>query len=119
MALFYRKSLSVGVLAASIAVALGAHAASGNAGTDSANFDQEQVESFAEARAEVRQLQQEYTTQLQQADGKQAEQLRKEAQQEMTEAVEDTSLSVKEYNRIAQAARNDQELSEQIRNASK
>lgn len=118
MALFNRKSLPVGVLAAFIAVAPGAHAASGNAGTDDANFDQEQIESFAEARSEVEQLQQEYTSQIQQADEEQAAQLQKEAQQEMTSAVEDAGLSVKEFNRIAQAARTDQKLSERIRNAS-
>lgn len=117
MAHFNRKSLPAGVLAAFMAVAPGAHAASGNAGTGDANFDQEQIESFAQARAEVQQIQQEYASQAQQGDDKEAAQMQKEAQQEMVSAVEDAGLSVEEFNRIAQAARSDKELSERIQNA--
>lgn len=123
MTIMTRKSLSAGVFAAFIAFAPGAYSASGNAGSGNAgsgdaDFDQEQIESFATAQEEVTQIQEEYTSQIQQADEQQAAQLQKEAQQEMVSAVEDAGLSVKEFNRISQAARNDQELQEQIQNAS-
>ncbi len=118
MTIMNRKSLSAGVFAAFVAFAPGAYSASGNAGSGEADFDQEQIESFATAQDEVTQIQQEYTSQIQQADEQQAAQLQKEAQQEMVSAVEDAGLSVKEFNRIAQAARNDQELQEQIQDAS-
>ncbi len=117
MTIVNRKSLTVGVFAALIAIAPGAHSANGNAGTDDASFDREQIESFAAAQAELQQIQQEYASQIQQADQEQSAQLQQEAQQEMAAAVEEAGLEVDEYNRIAKASRNDQELTERIQNA--
>lgn len=114
-----RKSLPVGLFAALIAAAPGAHAANANAGSGETSFDEDQIESFVDAQSELQQIQQEYTSQIQQADESEVEQLQKEAQQEMASAVEDAGLKVKEYNRIAQASRNDQELANRIENASK
>lgn len=79
------------------------------------DFEQGELESFVQARADVRDIQQEYASRLQstQDDQKVAE-LQSEAQQKMATAVEDAGLSVQEFNQIAQAAQNDPELSEEI-----
>lgn len=117
MTIVNRKSLPAGVLAALIAIAPGAYAANGNAGTDDASFDQEQIESFAAAQAEVQEIQQEFTSKMQQGDQEQAAELQQEAQQKMTSAVENAGLEVQEYNRIAQASRDNQELTQRIQEA--
>jgi predicted ATPase with chaperone activity len=118
MTIASRKSLPIGLLTAVMAFAPAAHSASGNAAGGDTNFDKEQIESFAAAQGDLRQIQQEYASQIQQAEGEKSAQLQKEAQQEMVAAVEDAGLSVKEFNRISQAARNDQQLKERIQSAS-
>ncbi|MEX1080507.1 MAG: DUF4168 domain-containing protein [Halofilum sp. (in: g-proteobacteria)] len=100
------------------AIAPAVHAASENASGNEASFEQEQIESFAAAQAEVQQIQQEFASQLQQADEEQASQLQQEAQQEMAAAVDEAGLEVQEFNSIAQASRNDEDLSERIQEAS-
>lgn len=117
MTIMNRKSLTSGLFAALIAIAPGVHAAEDNAGNGGANFDEEQIESFAVARADVQALQQEYASKIQQADQEKAGELKQEAQQKMVSAVEDAGLDVKEFNNIARAAQNNQELAEKIQNA--
>lgn len=117
MTIVNRKHLAGGLLAAFVAVAPATYAADGESGSGDAGFGEGQIESFAVARADVQQLQQEYASKIQQADQEKATELKQEAQQEMTSAVEDAGLDVQEFNEIARAAQNDQELAERIQNA--
>lgn len=112
-----RKSLTAALFAALIAGAPGVYAADDNAGSGAANFDDGQIESFVTARADVQQLQQEYASKIQQAEQEKARKLKQEAQQKMVSAVEDAGLDVKEFNTIARAAQNDEELAGKIQNA--
>lgn len=117
MKIMNRKSLTFGLFAALIAIAPGVHAAGENSGSGGADFSDDQIESFTSARADVQQLQQEYASKLQQADQEQATELKQEAQQKMVSAVEDSGLDVQEFNNIARAAQNDEELAEKIQGA--
>ncbi len=117
MTIINRKFLTSGLIAALIAIAPGVHAADNDSASGGANFDEGQIESFAVARADVQQLQQEYASKIQQADQEKAAELKQEAQQKMVSAVEDTGLDVKEFNSIARAAQNDQELAKKVQNA--
>lgn len=117
MTIMNRKSLTLGLFAALIAIAPGVHAAESGSGSGETDFSDEEIESFTTARADVQKLQQEYASKIQQADQEEAAELKQEAQQEMTSAVEDAGLDVQEFNNIARAAQNDQELAEKIQSA--
>ncbi|MEF8833714.1 MAG: DUF4168 domain-containing protein [Halofilum sp. (in: g-proteobacteria)] len=116
MTIMNRKSVVIGLFAALIAIAPGVHAQDSSGGGET-SFDDEQIESFTTARADVRELQQEYAPKIQQADQEKAAQLKQEAQKKMVSAVEDAGLDVQEFNSIARAAQNDQELAKKIQNA--
>jgi hypothetical protein len=117
MTIINRRSLTAGLFAALVAIAPGVQAQDGNSGSGGQNFDEGQIESFAVARADVQQLQQEYASKIQQADQEQAGKLKQEAQQKMVAAVEDAGLEVQEFNSIARAAQNDPELADKIQGA--
>lgn len=69
------------------------------------------LEKFSAAMAEVRSVQQEYASAIQEADSTdEAQTLRADAQDEMRGAVEDTGLSISEYNQISQRLQSDQDL---------
>lgn len=88
---------------------------SGNAGTFADDIDEQQLEAFVVARAEVQEIQQEYTQRLQATEGnEQAAELQAEAQEKMVSAVENEGLSVQEFNQIADAAQNDPEVREKV-----
>ena len=116
MTIMNRTSLTLGLFAAFIAIAPGVHAQESSGGGET-SFDDEQIESFTTARADVQKLQQEYASKMQ-ADQEKAVGLKQEAQQKMVAAVEDAGLEVQEFNNIARAAQNDQELAEKIQSAS-
>jgi phosphoribosylaminoimidazole carboxylase (NCAIR synthetase) len=85
-------------------------------GADSAQFSQEQLESFVAAALEVSGIQQEAASQLM-ATEDQAEQdtVLQEANQQMIEAIEsEPGISVPEYIAIAEAAETDQALRSQL-----
>jgi|AntDeeMinimDraft_4_1070355.scaffolds.fasta_scaffold20073_2 hypothetical protein len=117
MTIMNRTSLTLGLFAAFIAIAPGVHAQESSGGGET-SFDDEQIESFTTARADVQKLQQEYASKIQQADQEKAVGLKQEAQQKMVAAVEDAGLEVQEFNNIARAAQNHQELAEKIQSAS-
>lgn len=102
--------------AAAIGLAPAALAQEGDStGTFADQVDEQQLEAFVVARADVQEIQQDYTARLQSADGdQQAAELQAEAQEKMVSAVEDAGLSVQEFNQIANAAQNDPEVREQI-----
>lgn len=68
---------------------------------------------FVTAMASVQNVQEEYMGQIQStSDGEKAQELRQEAQDKMISAVEDSGLSVSQYNMIAERMRTDPELAE-------
>lgn len=83
--------------------------------TPQASFSDEQLESFAAAVVEVRNVNQEWQQRIQQTqDPQQERQLREEATQKMAEAIEDEGLTVQEYNQITQAARQNPEVYDKV-----
>lgn len=111
------KTLALTITAAA-ALGLGSAAQaqdSDSAGTFADEVDEQQLEAFVVARADVQEIQQDYTSRLQSAENDQdAADLQAEAQEKMVSAVEDAGLSVQEFNRIAEAAQNDPEVQEKI-----
>jgi ribosome recycling factor len=70
---------------------------------------------FSSARAEVQSVQREYSQAIQSTQEEQeAQALREEAQQAMVDAVEESGLSVSEYNQISQRARSDEEIARRL-----
>lgn len=68
---------------------------------------------FMTAMASVQDVQEEYVGEIQStSDGTKAQELRQEAQNKMISAVEDSGLSVPEYNMIAEQLRTNPELAE-------
>lgn len=75
--------------------------------------DDRKLGQFMVAMASVQDVQEEYAGQIQSAsDGEKAQELRQEAQNKMISAVEDSGLSVPQYNMIAERMRTDPELAE-------
>lgn len=78
----------------------------------------EQVEAFAEAQARVAEIGEKWTPRMQEAESSEdVQKAREQAQQEMVIAVENSGLSVQEYNQIARAAQADEELRQEIQEA--
>lgn len=77
-----------------------------------------QVQKFAKAKHQVLKIQSQWQSKIQHAkDKKTRQQYQKQADQQMVKAVRKTGLSVKQYNRIAQASRSDSKLAKRIRQA--
>lgn len=77
--------------------------------------DNAQLEQFVTALTDVRDLGNEYSEQIASAqDQQEAQELQQEAQVEMVAVVEDTGLTVEEYNQIAQQLSQDPELMERV-----
>lgn len=80
------------------------------------NFSHQQLRSFADASAKIRDIQQSAIQKMQQAKDKKARmEISKQARKDMIQAVKDAGLTVKEYNEIARAARSNPQLSKKIR----
>lgn len=78
-------------------------------------LDQETKDKFIAAYIDVREIQNEYTTKLQDVtDQEKAQQLQQQAQQEMMSAVESNGMSVNDYNAVTQVVANDPELLDEI-----
>lgn len=79
------------------------------------NFSDQQLQNFASASQEIAGISQNYTQQLQDAEGSDQQQsIREEANQRMVEAVEDSGLEVEQFNRIGQAVQNDPEMMQRV-----
>ena len=77
------------------------------------------LQQFTDAVAEVQAVQQEYAQAVEQAESQEDVQtLRTDAQQEMQSAVEDTGLSVPEFNLIAQRLQSDPQLVQRLQELS-
>ncbi|MFU8815923.1 MAG: DUF4168 domain-containing protein [Pseudomonadales bacterium] len=78
---------------------------------ESLEVTDEQLEKFVDAVNSVEEVQQDYAAQIQAAeDVDKAQDLRQEAQEEMVTAVEESGLSVDEFNLIAQQIQTDPAL---------
>lgn len=81
------------------------------------NISDAQLENFVTAFGEVRELEQGFTRQLEGVENQEeAQALQQRTQQKMMSAVEESGLSVEEYNKIVSAMRQDPELRQQILN---
>jgi hypothetical protein len=73
------------------------------------------VKEFASAYASVQSIQEDYSEQLQQIeDPQQAQQLQQEAQKEMLEAVQQSGMSVNEYNQMVERMDQDPQLRQRV-----
>lgn len=80
------------------------------------SFSDSEIALFVEAQAEVMEIRDEYVALLEQAEDRdEAMALEQEASQLMVSAVEDTGISVAEYSAIAEAAAEDLDLANRIR----
>lgn len=80
-----------------------------------AQVSDQQLQQFVTAMDEVRSVQEEFSAAIQQAENmEEAQTLRADAQEEMRGAVEDTGLSVAEYNMISERLQSDPNLSQRL-----
>ena len=87
------------------------------AGADAAQTEvsDEQLRQFVEAASEVQSVQEEYAAEIQSTqEAEEAQSLRQEAQEKMVQAVEDSGLTVSEYNLIAQRLQQDPSLANRL-----
>jgi hypothetical protein len=74
-------------------------------------FSQDQIETFADAALDVRQVQEDFNAEMQGVeDAEEIERLHQQAQDQAHRAVEEHGLSVDEYNAMVQAANQDPQL---------
>ncbi|GEK72776.1 MULTISPECIES: DUF4168 domain-containing protein [Halomonas] len=79
------------------------------------NFSDAQLQKFADASEEIAVISQDYTQQLQNAEGEEAQQqVRQEANDQMVEAVQNSGLEVETFNAIGQAIQQDPELMQRV-----
>lgn len=75
----------------------------------------QQLEQFADALSDVRELGSQYSTEISAAESQEeAQELQREAQTEMVAAVEEAGLSVREYNTIAELMSQNPDLMERV-----
>lgn len=75
----------------------------------------QQLQQFADAQMEIAGIQQDFSGRLQEVeDPEKAQELQRQANEEMTTAVEDAGLDVESFNQIAMAIQNDPELQQQL-----
>lgn len=104
-------------LAATPALAQTQSAQSQPAAQSAQSFSQSQLQSFAEARAKIRQIRSSAMQKMQQAKNrKAAQQISKQAKRSMISAIKDTGLGLKTYNQIARAAKSNPKLASKIQN---
>lgn len=79
------------------------------------DFSDEELAKYASARADIMEVSESYRSDMQNVDNEQdAQKLRKEMQDEMMGVVKDAGLSVKEYNKMTKAVRQDEELRKKV-----
>lgn len=75
-------------------------------------FSEQKLESFAEAVIDVNKVSEDFAARLNQGGDEDA--LRQEAQVQMVQAIQDTGLSVQEYNTISAAAQHNPEVAQTV-----
>ncbi|MEQ6916893.1 DUF4168 domain-containing protein [Halomonas aquatica] len=123
-ALFSAALLSLG-LAATQAQAQQDEAAADNAEQPQAtapaqDFSDDQLQQFADASKEIAVIAQDFTQQLQAVEGEEAQmEVRKEANDVMVKAVQDSGLEVDTFNAIGKAIQQDPELMQRVQEMAK
>lgn len=80
------------------------------------NFSDDQLQQFADASQDIAMISQDYTEQLQNAsdEGEQQE-IRQQANDEMVQAVQESGMSVEQFNSIGQAIQQDPQLMQRVK----
>lgn len=79
------------------------------------DFSDEELQSFAMAAMEVQTITEQYLPQLQETDDpEQQQQLRAEANEQITQAIESHGVSPEQYNAVAQQVQQDPALAQEI-----
>ena len=79
------------------------------------DWSEQKIEQFVQASMAVGEAQEEWGSRIQQAEGQEKKrELQQKANEEVQEAIEDEGLSTQEYNKIYQAAQQDQELMNEL-----
>lgn len=82
---------------------------------EAVEVNDQQLQQFANAQIEISEIQQDFSSRLQEIeDPEKAHELQMEANEEMTAAVEDAGLDVQSFNQIAMAIQNDPELQQRL-----
>jgi|SRR5699024_6921773 len=80
------------------------------------DFSSDQLQSFVDASSSINDIRQSASQELQQAgDEQDREQIRKQAQSDMINAIKDAGLTLEEYNEIGRAAQSNPELAQKLR----
>ncbi|MBB3192525.1 DUF4168 domain-containing protein [Halomonas cerina] len=121
-ALFSAALLTAGLM--SVTAQAQETAASGTeqpqAAAQAQNFSDDQLQQFADASKEIAVISQDYTQRLQEAEGEEAQlEVRKEANEKMVQAVENSGLKVDTFNAIGQAIQQDPELMQRVQEMAK
>lgn len=88
--------------------------------SSSTDIDQQTKEKFVDAYVQIKDVQQKYTKQLKNVKDKQkARKLQEQAQAEMVKIVEQSDMSVKNYNQVVNAISKDAELRMEIEKMAK
>ncbi|WP_018144107.1 MULTISPECIES: DUF4168 domain-containing protein [unclassified Thioalkalivibrio] len=79
------------------------------------DLSEEDIDTFVTAFVAVQEVREDFADRLQSAeDETEAQSMQQEAQDEMVNAVEDSGMSVEEYNEVAMALQNDPELMQEV-----
>ncbi|MGQ7247283.1 DUF4168 domain-containing protein [Halomonas sp. V046] len=89
--------------------------AGAGAAVQAQDFSDGQLQKFADASKEIAAISQDFTSQLQEAEGQEAQQeIRVEANQKMVEAVQQSGLEVDTFNAIGQAIQQDPDMMKRV-----
>ncbi len=82
---------------------------------ETVDVSEQQLQQFADAQVQISEIQQDFAGRLQNVeDPEKAHELQIEANEKMTDAVEDAGLNVQSFNEIAMAIQNDPELQQRL-----
>lgn len=86
-------------------------------GSSAGNISQSEVQKFAKAQNDMQSLVRDQQQKINNANGDKAKQYRQQMNKKIIKTIKKDGLSVKQYNQIAQASRNDQQLQQRIQKA--
>lgn len=103
------------LLIASAAVAQQAAQQAPQSAPETIEVSDQQLQQFADAQMEIASIQKDFRSRLQNVeDPEKAQKLQREANEEMTTAVEEVGLDVESFNQIAMAIQSDPELQQDL-----
>jgi len=102
-------------LAAALIFSVAAVAQTDQVEQQTMDVSDQQLEQFADAQVEIASIQEDFSGRLQGVeDPEKAQELQRQANEEMTTAVKDAGLDVQSFNQIAMAIQNDPELQQKL-----